>query len=477
MVTYLGSVYTNQALELTFFTALFWLIARILRLGLTWSRAFWFGLLLGLGLMTKVSFLVALPLVAIVALYDLWRAKGKRPAWVVVILLSALLAGPWYVNYLGLGNGGLVDTRAEAAGCPSFPIYLLRLPIRSLLLHFWNESVAAFGHRDSLFPAIIYQMSLATLALAIAGWGRQLYWTGSKDQPQRFTPHQWFMGGTFLLAWIGIIAFYFLIGYLVSCDQRGEYAQGRLIVPVAAGSALWLLMGWLSLVRRRRYELLAFLIIVLAALNTYALVNQVIWRYYGSQQEVAINERNLLSAPLNIGQGVSQCFAVHHPGLNRVDIWLEKEQGGVNGELQLELINADRRRVLSTSRNTGWVPTYPAYFQFAPLETGEQLCLAITGQFDKEVRVWATTSGATTAWIDGNEQRVGTLAIHLYHPVPWYAIPERMAVQSSKMYTTHFYWTLGIIYTVSLIVFLTLLMRWLLLSAYLDFGVFLPDLW
>jgi hypothetical protein len=160
-----------------------------------------------------------------------------------------------------------------------------------------------------------------------------------------------------------------------------------------------------------------------------------------------------------------------------VDIWLEKEQGGVNGELQLELINADRRRILSTSRNTGWVPTYPAYFQFAPLETGEQLCLAITGQFDKEVRVWATTSGATTSWVDGNEQRVGTLAIHLYRPVPWYAIPERMAVQSSKMYTTHFYWTLGIIYTVSLIVFLTLLMRWLLLSAYLDFGVFLPDLW
>lgn len=466
MVTYLGSVYTNQALETMLFTALFWMLARVIRRTLDWLAALWLGILLGIGLLTKVSFLVAIPLVILVACYSLWKEKRDRAAWILVLLLPTILAGWWYLQYMQLGDWGLADRREAALGCAPLLTYLTNLPIRHLLIRLWGESVASFGHRDSLLPPQINMVTLSSAGLAIVGWGRQAYCVAARKRSTEhdlLTGQQWFTAGILFLAWIGIYVFYLLIGYFVSCDQRAEFLQGRQATSVAPGFCLLLLGGWLGLQRRHWRRLLVLVVLLCVALNSYSLIDRVILRYYGSQQEWAVDSRDELSAPIGTGNELVQCLVIDGLRINRLDLWLQKEHSSVAGELTLRLADGGGRTLLEmVSANVGWVATYPVYFQFSPVSVGERLCLTFAGEFDGEVRAWATASSPAGSWSDGADNRQGSLALRLYVPVPWRLIPDRMAVQSVSTYTSLFYRVLGLVYSFCLIVYSFLLFRWLL---------------
>lgn len=468
MVTYLGSVYTNQALEIALFTAISWMIAQVLRCGINWPRALGLGLGLSLGLLTKVSLMVAVPLVFVVASYDLLRARAGRLAWVLVFALPVLLASNWYVNYLGVTNGGgrHIVRREGALGFVSLFAFMRSLPLGRILLQLWNESVASFGHRDTLLPRPLYMMSLISLGLAVVGWGRKICRVlarGRKPGSELPRGYQWFAIGVLSLACLGFCAFYFSIAYLRSHGGRLAGLQGRHLVVVVAGFTLALLVGWLNLASRYWRWLLALVVVLCVTLNTYCLLDRVIWRYYGSQQELAIDSRDVLSAPLTIGHKVSQCLAFDEMRLNRLDVWLQRESPRLPGELRLSFIDGEGRPLMeSRNANLGWVMTYPACFRFAPLEVSGELCLTLQGGFDGEVQVWATQSSSAGSWFDGDQRHEGSLALRLYRPVSWREIPGRIAIQSARLYTPGFYWTLGSVYAFGLLGFLAVYLRRLL---------------
>jgi hypothetical protein len=458
MVTYLGAVYTNQALEVTLFTVLFYLGARVIRRGLSLVLAVNLGLLLGVGLLTKISFLIALPLLGIVAVYELYHFRRRPLAWLLVPLIAALIAGSWYWTYFQLGNGGLADRREEAVVCGPFLSYLFSLPLRRLVYQYWVESVAAFGHRDSLLSPSLYQAILSSMTLALIGWGRQAWWTlknrHNAAAEQMLTREQWFMGLLFVLAWIGVYAFYFLVGYLISCDRRSEYTQGRQATSMAAGIALFLVIGWTSAAPRFRRGVFMLLLLLIIGLNSYAL-GHVIARYYGSQQWTAVEERELLSAPLTADHPVSQCFQIEHAILNRADIWLEREAAGLRGNFTLTVRDAaGSAAFVSQATSLGWGLAYPAYFRFEPTQVNGPFCLEFRGDFDSAVQAWAVSDGGAV-WNDGLSERPGALSLLLYRPVSWSSWPERMAVQSADWYTPAFYRWLGWGYLFTLLLFLT----------------------
>ena len=463
MVTYIGSSFTNQALEMTLFTIFFWSIARIIRLDITWKRGLFLGIILSLGLLTKVSFLIAVPLSILVAIYNVWLSKDIKKLWLwgFVFLMPLVLSSFWYIDYLSQSLGGLADSRPEAATCPAFPIYLSRLPVRNLLFGLWNQSMGAFGHRDSYLPQTLYTITQVSFFFAILGWSQQIFWTlRHKTTPYRYSQKQQVTGILFFLAWGGIILFYFLIGYLVSCDQRAEFLQGRQLVSVLSGFCLFLLMGWLSLANRYQKHLLTVLVICIVFLNLFTLGKSISWRYYGSQRVMSTQLGDVVSQPLTSTHSVSQCYMAKGETLNRIDLWLAKPAPAVSGVMNLQVIDQHGDLLLETSsKNIGWNTTYASYFLFDPIKISDEFCLKLSGDFDKEVQVWADGSVSNSSWLDGNIEQTGSLSINMYEFVPWYQYPARMAIQSADLYTAEFYWVLSITYSFMLVLFLILFFR------------------
>lgn len=470
MITYIGAVFSNQALEIPLFVAIFWLLARIIRRGVTWPLALWLGLGLGLGLLTKVSLLVTVPLILLVAVYDGWRRRTFSFAWSLILILPLLIAGPWYFDYVQ-GSSGTVAGSADAAlGCPNLAMYLTGLPWGTVGHRMWRESVAAFGLSDSLFPTWVYYLSEIGLLLAVVGWGRRLVGgLTNRNDGWQWPRERWLMVGMLFFAWVGSHAFVLLIGYLLSCEQVDAYAAassvtrnplafaiGRLVIPGAAAPlSLLLLLGWEALARRHWRWIFLVAGFLIVALNSYALIDSVLGRYYGLQEMWVEDQRQVSSLPLTPGNTVRQCVTLPSMELARVDVWLNKAQSQVTGNLQLQIATAEGEMIWQTeSFNLGGLATYPAYAQFPPKTVSGDVCLLLSGEFASQVQVWATDSSAEGIWFDGAAAKEGNLALRLYGTVPWSMMPERLAAASVNVYSATFYRLIGFFYVLTLLVFM-----------------------
>jgi hypothetical protein len=435
MVTYQGATYTNQVLETTCFTALFWMLTRILRRGLTTIDAITLGLILAFGLWTKVNFLIALPLVGLVFIIDMWSGRGRRIAWLLVVVIPMLIAGPWYIDYIQQSRGGLADARPDALTCPSAIAYARDLPVVKLAKQFWMESLGNFGHRDSPLPQLIYTLSYLALGMAVVGWARHIWvaLTGSGQSDRRLTRTQWQASGLFLLSWLGIYLFYWLMGYLIACDMRGEYTQGRLVIPIAAAYVGLILIGWFGLWPNRRHHILAIAVLLSGALSFYALLGPVANRYFGSQTLLQNDDLVVLSNPLTEGHSLEQCVSLTTDQLNRIDIWLD-HPGNTwrTGELNAELRDGSGQFLASTDQfDLGWGPRYPAFAEIAPIAIEETLCINFAGTFDASVTALASDQPATSFWQDGASTRAGRLAVGLYESASWLTLPKRVGAQTA----------------------------------------------
>lgn len=468
MITYLGAVFSNQALEIPLFVAIFWLLIRITRQGLTWPLAFGLGLALGLGLLTKVSLLVAIPLITLVAIDDGWRRRTVSLAWVWVVLLPLVIAGPWYFDYIQGSRGTLGGSSETALGCPSLGVYLAGLPWGAVARTMWTESMAAFGIRDTFFPNWLNQLTVLALAVAGLGWGRRMVgaWVG-RDKAWTWPRERWLGMGLLFLAWIGIHAFVLLIGFLLSCGDVDAYAAasgvtrnslafaiGRLVIPGAAAPlSILLLTGWLALAKGYDRWVLPLAGLLLIALNSYALGDRVVGRYYGLQPFVTEGQRQVLSAPLTPTHTVGECVVVPPTELARVDVWLQKGQSSPNGTLYLTIHDAVGGTIEQTEAfRLGGLTTFPAYVTLPSLAVMGEVCLTLHGEFGESVQVWAA-EGADGLWYDGTEARQGRLALRLYEPVPWTMMAERLAAASLFVYPTAFYHWIGLLYGLTLLFF------------------------
>ena len=90
----------NECVAVVLFTLLTWIALKVGRTGFSYSRAAVLGLVLGFGLLAKAYFLTAVPAVALLLGYELWRRRAGVLCALITGSEAVAIAGWWYAHNL-----------------------------------------------------------------------------------------------------------------------------------------------------------------------------------------------------------------------------------------------------------------------------------------------------------------------------------------------------------------------------------------
>lgn len=238
---------------------LFLALARAFRRGLTPRRGLALGAVVGIGLVTKLTFVAFVPAVALALVLLVWRDADRRAARAALIAVT--VAAVPVVVYLGLNElwgrevyGGLptADGATDGAGHASslrekvsyvWQLYLPRLPFQADLIpgvaarQVWlNGLIGNFGWLDYGFSAWIYEVGLGlALALALlvmvgAFTARRALWARRAEV------------AVYAAAVVGLALVIGQQGYTAFIDSPHRFEQARYLLPLlalgGAGAAL-----------------------------------------------------------------------------------------------------------------------------------------------------------------------------------------------------------------------------------------------
>ena len=223
---------TNDALSNAIFSLFVYLALRAMRDAAGWARWGGLGALVGVGMLTKQSALLLLPLGGLAILGQ--GAPGKLPPWRKILvdgaalgLTAALVGGSWYVlNTLRYGDPlGLQMHFGSQMPLPSFGLR----EARAVFETYW----AGFGWALLSVPPWIYGVMALFVVAALAGMGRAVL------------PG----GGVWHALWItrrGLALLVVLLGMNVVSLVRWALATGapygRLLFP--SNVAIGILLAW-----------------------------------------------------------------------------------------------------------------------------------------------------------------------------------------------------------------------------------------
>ena len=251
------------------------LLVRILRRGLDSRLAAAVGLVLGLGLLSKRSLLIFVPLLLLAFLLAPARSWAQRLAGMAVGLAATLIVGVWpfVSNMLEYGDPFATAATQAAKGEIASPLanipffWLDRGYVGGLLDSLWG----VFGLRNVELPGAVY---LVYYLLLLAGiLGSLFYLRRATTAGKRVL---FVLAAAFVLVFAGV------------AYQNAQFwaIQGRLLLPAFAALSLLVGRGLYSLIDlsikrpQPRQLAIAALLVVLLALNLYALLGRLIPAYY-----------------------------------------------------------------------------------------------------------------------------------------------------------------------------------------------------
>ena len=229
---FISSVVNNDAVATCLCTLALWLAVRLGRetrfFGKNLVSELTLGIVLGLALLSKVSALALLLLVALALGLAWWRERDVRALLVrgaVVFGLAGLVAGWWYVrNWVLYGDPlawrvWLIDIGVHRIG----PVELLR--------QFGHVATSFWSPDDELFsPVIFWALGLLAM-LATAGWVRLI---ARRDARAKVNAEGLLLAGTWF-----VLLFASLVRYMMTTPA----AAGRLLFPGMASFSLLLVLG------------------------------------------------------------------------------------------------------------------------------------------------------------------------------------------------------------------------------------------
>lgn len=240
---FINSVVNNDGCAAGMSSLVLWLTVRMVRVqqetrlwGKNLISLSVLGGVLGLALLTKMSALALLPLVALALLLMYWRDRSVRALLIrglVVFGLAALVGAWWYVrNWLLYGDPlgwriWLIDIPVVRIG----PIELVR--------QFGHVATSYWSPYDGLFPPLVF-WGLGLLAvMAILGLLRLAFQRGARARV--------YTAGLVLAGTWFVLLFISLIRYMRTTPSD----EGRLLFPGIGAFALFLTLGVGSVVGRR----------------------------------------------------------------------------------------------------------------------------------------------------------------------------------------------------------------------------------
>jgi 4-amino-4-deoxy-L-arabinose transferase-like glycosyltransferase len=272
--TFTSGTVTNDALAATAGAAVLLSVLTMLKRGVGWRMAALAGMALGLGILSKRSLLVLLPVVVLAPLIS----RGDRRAQLVgavVALGCAALVGIWpFVGNI-LNYGDPFATAATMQAKQEIASPLAHMPgfwlAPGYIVGLFNSLWGVFGLRNVELSGAIYAFYYGLCLFALVAWIYRLPRGDSGDRRVMLV-----LGAVVLLVYAGV------------AYQNTQFwaVQGRLLLPGFA--ALSLLVGrGLSLMGARffstyraRAVALGLLLALLLALNWYALVAYLLPAYY-----------------------------------------------------------------------------------------------------------------------------------------------------------------------------------------------------
>jgi glycosyltransferase involved in cell wall biosynthesis/4-amino-4-deoxy-L-arabinose transferase-like glycosyltransferase len=400
--TFFTSVVNNVALEMLSFALLTWLLIVISRNGLTTKCAGLLGVTLTIGLLSKSSFLAALPLIGLLAIWDTRRQRRRVNwrAWLIAIVIPIVLAGWWYAAFLFSGGGEVIDVyKPVPPPAVSVPLidYVLHYPWLTRYGPFTREWWAGFGWRDTFLPAPIYSVLDGTVLIAVIGgvWAIM--------QRRRADVVAWLLGGA---ATLSLIVFYTALDYRLALVGGAFKIQGRYFLAPIAAQFLALTAGWAAI--RRGRTIVLVLIIGTIGLNVYALFGVIAPRYYG--EELSAQRAPTEDSVALDDAGLSRALDLDEVPA-RVDVWLKATGTASSAELTLL---ADGREVMKWPIEP-WQMTlpYPTVLRGSASDVGgaHHYTLMLRG-----------------AHVDATLADDGQLAAKVYRAIPIGQWPDRLAL-------------------------------------------------
>ena len=244
----------NDSLATPIYTLVVFLVLRWLDSPASVQRAFFVGLAFGFGMLTKVYFLTALPVLVLIPLAALWRRKEKFRICVSSILAATpmvVVAGWWFLRNHRLAGMWVLQPGAELIRGVPFLRVLGRAGevdwrnvVRSVQIsHIWFGDWSFLQVRGWMYKVIWDIFRLACLGLAVCAW--RLF-QGRGRCAIRDSRHFLVFLGLYVLFCIGIAydaLLVFLLFHVSTTD--GRYLYAPIVVEVILVTA-----GLLALVPR-----------------------------------------------------------------------------------------------------------------------------------------------------------------------------------------------------------------------------------
>jgi 4-amino-4-deoxy-L-arabinose transferase-like glycosyltransferase len=237
---FISSVISNDVAVAALSSVTLWLLARLLRLGVTGPRTFGLGLVWGLALLSKSSALaLGLPLVVGLAARQIQQAGRKIAPGPLVrtfagLGVAVLLVAGWWYGRVWILYGSPLGT---AVHCYAPWAYCDQPALRPDALAQWREVFdsywAAFGWGNVKFPGWAYLLPAGLGLAAVAGW--LLDWPKRGEGNGRLSQIQL----TVLLLTIFVIAL-----SLELWMRQVTAPHGRLLFPALGAITALLVMGW-----------------------------------------------------------------------------------------------------------------------------------------------------------------------------------------------------------------------------------------
>lgn len=256
---FMCSVVSNDSAAAALSTAALWMVARVLRRGLTVRRAAAAGVLVGLAALTKTSAILLLPLAGATLAWAAWKQanyrgtekiQGQVRTWsdqhrhslaflVVFGVVAVAVGGWWYGRNLALYGDPLgISNHADTPwGRPEIVSLLELVPELPLLLRsFW----AAYGWGHVTWPAWVYWALTAGAGVLLVRSARQITRMIAEVWHERADAEEDTHLAILLLAlaWCGGI-----FAALLQWMRQVEAPHGRLLFPAIGAWALLLANG------------------------------------------------------------------------------------------------------------------------------------------------------------------------------------------------------------------------------------------
>jgi 4-amino-4-deoxy-L-arabinose transferase-like glycosyltransferase len=194
------------------------------------------GVLLGLALLSKVSALALVALVALALALAWWRERDLLALLVrggVIFGLAALIAGWWYVRNWVLYGDPL------GWGVWLMDLYVHRISLAELLRQFGHVATSFWSPIDHLFSAPVFWGLGFLLAVAASGWTKLIVQISQREYRGA---HGLLLSGVWF-----VLLFVSLVRYMTTTPS----AEGRLLFPAIAPTCLLLVQGWDTALPRR----------------------------------------------------------------------------------------------------------------------------------------------------------------------------------------------------------------------------------